>query len=192
MPNTFECFREYHALKAHFTTPSYDYIKYNGKMKSITPVSLERNKQRYLFERLAKMKDPRGFIIANLLADKVWIGDMTEGIYKAWRKRMDSLDYSLMEEVKKVIGENINESLNATKGYPRFFKEYIKGNVSLELIIAVDKVMDGIMIDHWNNCLRGDILWEEVYRKINKYSPFFLQNDLTSFQKAIRSYYEKA
>src|SRR5258705_6114450 len=159
--NTFEAFREYQALKAHFTS-EYNYIKYNGKMKSITPVTLDRNKQKYLFEKLAKMKDPQGYLIANFLKDRIWIGDMfsSEGEkdYKAWKKRIDSLDYSLMEEVKKFMGERPDEAMSAHLGhYPKLFRDYIKGDISIELIMALD-VLTMKLLGHWNKNMEGDPL----------------------------------
>lgn len=184
--NTFECFREYTALKMHFTT-SYNYLKYGGKAKNISPISLERHKQRYLFEKLAKMKDPQGFIIANLIAGKVWIGDIVssegEQIYKAWRKRIESLDYSLMEEVKRLPDF---EQAFRIDPRPRIFSEYIKGNISLETLVGLDYSMG--FKAHWDRHMSDDPLWEETSRLIDKYRPFVVSK-MEPFRQALKEWY---
>jgi len=64
--SAFECYKEYVALKNHFTQKSYDYVKYNGKT-SVKADSFNSRKDKIFFEKLAKHKDPKGFLIANLV-----------------------------------------------------------------------------------------------------------------------------
>ena len=68
----------YRALKLHFTT-DYDFNKYKGKLK-YTPSQFEKNKHRYVYEKLAKKfsdEDLKKFYIANFLQnDAVWVQDL--------------------------------------------------------------------------------------------------------------------
>src|SRR6266704_1519212 len=188
--NTFQCFQEYTALKLYFTA-SYDYMKYGARVKSATPLALERHKNRYAFEKLAKMRDPRVYLISNFLKDRVWSGDRisTEGEqdYKAWKKRNDSLDDALLEELKQHVGEDPSAALTATKGYPLLLKKYLRGQVSIELLLALDYCVN--IRHHWDQWMHGDMVWEELRHKMVKYQPFFYVNDLEPFKKGLQEYY---
>ena len=50
--NEFEAYKEYIALKLHFTS-DYDYFKYNGKT-NVTLHRFEERKDKYHYKRLAK------------------------------------------------------------------------------------------------------------------------------------------
>ena len=50
--NEFEAYKEYIALKLHFTS-DYDYFKYNGKT-NVTLHSFEERKDKYHFKRLRR------------------------------------------------------------------------------------------------------------------------------------------
>ena len=52
----YECYNEYLALKNHFTKPEYDYIKYQGKLRTKVD-TFQKRKDRIFFEKLAKHED---------------------------------------------------------------------------------------------------------------------------------------
>jgi hypothetical protein len=57
----FESYTTFLALKNHFTTDSYDYIKYNGKVGA-KPSSFDVRKDKYQFYKLSKHKDPLKYL----------------------------------------------------------------------------------------------------------------------------------
>ena len=107
MMSAFECFKEYVALKNHFSKPTYDYFKYNGKVK-LNPSSFDTRKDKLFFQKLAKHPDVQNFLIANLSEnERAWIKDLAysedaEKVYKTWLKRQQSLSYVFKQELGKL------------------------------------------------------------------------------------------
>ena len=69
----YECYVDYLALKRHFTTESYDYFKYKGKV-SAKKDAFDKRKDKFFFEKLSRNRDPHGIILANLLkSNDIWV-----------------------------------------------------------------------------------------------------------------------
>ena len=93
----FESYKLYTAIKNHFTTESYDFFKYNGKVRA-SESSFETRKDKYMFYKLSKHKDPLNFLVANLSENqKLWVGDLfsndNQTRYNDFIKRRESLTY---------------------------------------------------------------------------------------------------
>ena len=80
----------YLAIRLHFQSPNYDFVKYNGEIKCSRDSFMKRN-DRYFFHKLAKRYNNRpeyqDFLVANFVTeDSVnpkWLtGDKAEGNYK--------------------------------------------------------------------------------------------------------------
>jgi hypothetical protein len=72
----YDCFKEYLSLKNHFTKDSYDYFKYNGKVRTNLS-SFEKRKDKIFFHKLAKHENVHGFLVANLVHNpKTWIKEL--------------------------------------------------------------------------------------------------------------------
>ena len=85
----YKAYKVYVALRAHFTG-SYDYIKYNGKMK-VNETSFLKRKDRFFFAKIErKYKDELvNFFVANFVKDSgSWSGSLTgdnaNEVYKEW------------------------------------------------------------------------------------------------------------
>ena len=106
MMSAFECYKEYVALKNHFTKPTYNYHKYNGKSK-LSFDSFDTRKDKLYFMKVAKHPDPRNYILSNLVENpKLWIKEIafslsSEEVYKNWSKRQQSIMYLFKEELSK-------------------------------------------------------------------------------------------
>ena len=48
----YECYKEYLAIKRHFTSPSYDYFKYEGRIRT-SKVTFSKRKDNFLFMMLS-------------------------------------------------------------------------------------------------------------------------------------------
>jgi hypothetical protein len=165
----FEAYKEYVALKNHFTKPHYDYVKYNGHSR-VKSDSFNKRKDKIFFEKLAKHPDIHGFLLANLSSNaKSWIRDLAysdeaDRCYKNWLNRNQSLTYNYKNDFKKIVEEPKQE------GHPAAMRLYLGGEISLEsLCIFVDV---GKILETWDSKLEYDPVWEDLRMKIVKYTPF--------------------
>ena len=65
--NPLECYRMYMAIRLHFISKSYDYFKYNGKVKTSNE-SFYKRRDKYRFDTLCrqyKEKEMMHFFVAN-------------------------------------------------------------------------------------------------------------------------------
>jgi hypothetical protein len=173
--SAFECYKEYVALKNHFTQKNYDYIKYNGKT-SVRVDSFNTRKDKIFFEKLSKHKDPKGFLIANLVIDeKVWIKDLAynevaQTRYNDWIKRIESLTYTFKSELSK-LKENFDENFLVEEyDHPYLLKLYLQKEISIETLVILVEVT--YCFKHWNKKLSEDPVWDQVSFKIKKYKSF--------------------
>jgi hypothetical protein len=172
----FESFREYIALKSHFTTKSYDYFRYNGKTKSASTKAYEARKDKLFFMKLAKHSDPKGFLVSNFIdGDNKWIGNLAyneqaQTIYTNWIKRTQSLTYNFQSELSK-LKDNFDENiLIEDNSHPHLIKLLLRKEISIETLIMLVDVAR--CFTYWNKHLENDPVWEEVSFKIKKYRPF--------------------
>lgn len=174
MMTAFDCYKDYVALKSHFTKPGYDYFKYNGKMK-LNYNSFEKRKDKIFFEKLAKHSDPHGVIVSNLVQNsKAWIRDIAYGehankIYVDWLKKQQSLMYMFKEELGQLFPD-FDRNFMVEGNHPHLMKLYFAGKVSIEtMVILVD--LSGCF-KYWNSKLEYDPIAEDVLIKLSKYKPF--------------------
>jgi len=76
MASSFDIYTYYLAIKQHFTRESYDFFKYHGRV-SASARAFESRRDKYYFDKLAKVRDAKGFILANVSEKpSVWIGEL--------------------------------------------------------------------------------------------------------------------
>lgn len=184
----YEAYREYLALKSHFSNKSYDYFKYNGKIKNATVDSYEKRRDKLFFMKLAKHKDPVNFLVANFVEnDRSWIGNIAyneeaEKRYFNWLKKNQSLTYIFTNELSN-LDENFDSNfLIEENNHPKVLKLYLSGEISIEtLVILTDLVR---CISYWNKNMSDDPIWNDVFLKIKKYKPF-IKYDKEKMKKII-------
>jgi hypothetical protein len=183
----FEVYKNYLALKNHFTKDSYNYFKYGGKV-SASVKSFESRRDRFYFEKLAKQKDPTSFILANLIHDPtIWVGELvsndeSERRYKDWLKRSQSLSYQFRNEIES-LEEDFDSNFRAESGeHPRLLSLFLARRISLETLIILLHLTK--CYGRWNSRLEYDPVWKDVSRKIVKYQPF-MKYDLEKFKKIV-------
>jgi hypothetical protein len=183
MANPFEIYENYLAVKRHFTSPQYDYFKYNGKVN--TSVSaFERRPDKYFFQKIAKKysfaKSTDLFVSNFLVNPDQWIGDFFENevdeIYNEWQKKIESLSYHFSEECDSLLfwietnGYKFDELFKVYNGdHPIIVKMTLQKVISMETFIILDSLLG--FGEHINKNL-GDIIWQEFWFKITKYRPF--------------------
>ena len=120
-----DAYRQYLALKNHFTKDSYDYHKYCGKSRA-TVQSFYKRKDRFWFERIE-------FFVSNFITctdpSKLWIGEMIregEERYEQWKKRNQSLSYIFKEETQSLFEDRkVEEVFDCSKGHPLILKKFL-------------------------------------------------------------------
>lgn len=188
----FDAYREYLALKNHFTKDSYDYHKYCGKSRA-TVQSFYKRKDRFWFEKLTRNKNDKEiveFFVSNFVScpdpDSLWIGEMIregEDRYTNWKKKIQSLSYVFKEETEKLFEDKkVDEVFSCSTGHPVILKNFLSGKISLETLVIYDKILFfGKDLDK----KLKDPVWETVSRKIKKYSSF-LHIDVFRYKKILK------
>lgn len=174
----FEAYITYAALKQHFTTESYNFKKYNGKVR-LGHESFEKRPDKFFFHKLAKHKDPLNFLVANASrrAKTVpWIGDImnspeSEKVHLERLKRLQSLTYNFNQEVDGLKMKLVEAVTVVDGGHPPLLEAYLRGKVSLETMVILCDVIG--IIPHWNRYIREDVIWPRHRLLIEKYRDFF-------------------
>jgi len=190
----FDAYKTYLALKQHFTS-DYDYFKYNGKVRANVDSFLKR-RDKFFFRKLSKKytKDELvNFFVSNFIVSDNWIGNLisqeSEDNYVHFKKRMESLGYSVRNELHflfdycRDMDLDFNKLLLVEDGnHPLLLKLWLQKKVSIETVIIMDDILR--FTRYWDAKL-DDIVWEEKKRLISKYRKF-LNYDLFHYRKMIK------
>ena len=175
MMSAFECYQEYVALKNHFTKSTYDYFKYNGKVR-LNASTFDKRKDKLFFQKLSKHSDVRNFLIANLAEnEKAWIRDLAysddaEKTYKEWLKRQQSLSYMFKQDLSK-LEPNLKHNLECKDNeHPILLKKYLGKEISLETLCLLLQFSGAKAA--WDSKMEYDMIWETLKIRIEKYTPF--------------------
>lgn len=171
---SFEAYCLYMSLKMHFTSSSYDFFKYNGKVNAKVD-AFERRRDKYFFQKLAKKRNLQDFLVANFIkSDVQWVGDLisddAEANYAEWQKRHESLTYMLRTEIEQLEDEFI--SFFRVKGgqHPKLLTMYAQGKISLETLTVLNDILDFFPI--WDKKIVDPVIWPSVRDKSLKYRQF--------------------
>jgi len=174
----YEAYRTYCALKRHFQSQTYDYFKYNGKVKA-SYSTFEKRSDRFFFAKLAKHKDVVGFLVANLANGNKWIGDLVneqlaDKAYMEWLKRKESLSYVFKSDIAKL--DNLIDSMKVIEGqHPILLKKYLSKEICPETLIIINQIQR--YFGYWTKNMKTDPVWQEERNKLLKLSPFVQYND---------------
>ncbi len=173
----YDAYTLYLGIKLHFYSKGYDFVKYNGKVKSDINSFLKR-KDKYHFGKLYRTykQDLQDFYIANLSQKDSWAGDLLDDecnkVYKEWKNRNQKLTYMFETEVSDLLmKKTINQVLEVKKGqHPLLLKSYLAKKTSLETLCIMDEII-GFTKD-WEKLISEPIVYPEVHNKVNKYKSF--------------------
>ena len=189
--SAFECYKEYLALKNHFTKPNYDYFRYNGKLK-VNSDSFNSRKDKLFFEKLAKHPDVHNFLIANLSDnEKYWIRELAyseeaENRYKQWLKRQQSLTYVFKQQLGKLDSDFNQNFIVKDNEHPLLLKMFLGSDIDLEtMCILLD--LTGAK-NHWDSKMKYDMVYDSVKLKIEKYTPF-IRYDKEKIRKIVVDFF---
>ena len=171
----FEAFQSDIAIKRHFTSEKYDVVKYNWKVR-LTSDSFNKRKDKFLFEKLARHEEPRNFLLANFIAnEKNWAhnvvyNEASQKIYDDWRKKIQSLTYTIQNDLSK-LDEDFDKNFKVIDNqHPKLLKLYLGKDITFEtLVVLVDLVG---CLSMWDKKLADDPVWQNMSLKLRKYVPF--------------------
>lgn len=192
MVTPFECYQDYVALKRHFASRGYDYQKYSGKVTA-TADSFENRPDKSFFLRVAKMKNPSGFLLANMVENKdSWVGDLAfsqdaEAIYKQWIAKQESLTYIFKNDLLK-LNEVFNDNFKIiNNGLPLILKLYLQKKIQFETVCILFEILN--LKKKWVDKIK-DPLYNDMELKIEKYLPF-LKFDRNQLKKILKDQFHK-
>jgi hypothetical protein len=189
----FEVFRTYLAMKAHFTTASYDIFKYKGAV-SAKMDTYEKRKDKFRMQKMAStMKDHDivQFFLANFTRVASYAGlfdDKSEERYRIHNGYMMAFKYHFKNEITAMYrlaeeeGTDYNSMYSSDDGHPLVVREYLGKGISLETFIVLDR------INSFTDSMDNNIVTETVLRVSKKYSPFLKldMNDYEHIERTVR------
>jgi len=183
-----EVYQEYLALKSHFDG-KFDYKRYSGKIRiSTKATSFIRDK--LFYQKVGKHKDPKRFLLANVLANKkVFIRDLAyskdaEKTYMEFVARQESLTYLFKQDIKKLPGD-LRSNLYSIS-HPSLVVMYLANEIMLETLCIL--VKESRILSHWEKAYPYDPVMEEVCNLVKRYEPF-MKYDYIKFRNIIADYF---
>lgn len=189
--NAVDCFLMYTAMKAHFNQKTYDYFKYNGKLR-VSASKFETRKDKYFFKKLEKHPDPLGFLLSNFLHNQsFWIGEISqnaqsEEVYSKWKNNIQSLSYNFKQQITSIFEKyTLHELIKIPEnGQPKIITAYCQNEISLETLIIFAECCK--CCEYWNKWMKNDVLWESIAHLMFKYRPF-LKFDKEVYDKTLKT-----
>lgn len=185
----FDVYKTYLAVKLHFTTASYDYAKYEGKVNAKLDTFTNRN-DRYFFHKLSKKYGPEeilDFFVANFLHDdKKWIKNLLENDGKeqflAYRKYNGAFAYHFKSDCSSIVsdfskrGIQFDDGLRCVGGqHPRLLQLLIQKKTFYQTAVVFDHILS--YSKNWNMDIKEKVIWPKIYKKMNKLKSFMSFNE---------------
>lgn len=183
----FRVYVDYLALKRHFTTDSYDYKKYNGKVRASFDSFQTRN-DAFFFYKLSRKKDWHNMILANILKNNnVWIREILEEggerIYAEWEGKMDALTYTFKDDLSRLKDNYADNFIPVNGQHPYIMSLYLQNKISLETFTILSNISN--IYDRWSNEIVDKVVARDIIRLSKKYYPF-LEIDRKKFSEIVK------
>lgn len=187
----FETYVNYLALKKHFTSDAYDYVKYNGKIRASMDKFRTRN-DAYFFLKLSKKEDTVNYMLANFINNpNIWIRQMldseAEHRYNDWRKKIESLTYTFKSELKHLKDDYQQNFISRDGQHPYIMTRYCQKKISLETFTILTHAAN--IFEYWNDKVVDKIISRDIIRLTRKYKPFLLYDE-KKFKDIIRVHFD--
>jgi hypothetical protein len=180
----FDVYKVYIGVKLHFTSKTYDYIKYGGKVNA-TLDSFTKRKDRYFFHKLSTkygQTDILDFFIANFLADrKRWIGNLLQNdgreVYLAYKKRKEAFTYHFRSDCVCINDDFRSRGFRFDDGFvcnngqhPRLLQLLIQKKIGIQSAVVFDHFLS--FVKNWNKEIKETFVWPEIASTITRMKPF--------------------
>jgi len=191
----YDVYKSYLALRLHFTTDQYDVIKQQGRVRASKQAFFKR-KDLFAIKKISETlqdKEIVDFLIANFISGDRWGGVFdieSKKNYLDWKRRIESMSYTFEKELSLLCDklEKFNLDFHyafevTNKQHPLILKMFLKKIVSIETLVILNKLNN--FTAQLDAELKDDIMWPDVSRLINKYSPF-LNVDKDKYESIVR------
>ena len=180
----FDVYKTYLAVKLHFTTDTYDYYKYGGKVNA-TLDSFTKRKDRYFFHKLSTRygkDDILDFFVSNFLSDsKKWIGNLLQNdgrdVYVDFKKRKDAFTYHFRSDCVSILNDFTSNNLSFDNGFqspngqhPRFLRLLLQKKIPYQTAVVFEHFLS--YVQNWNVEIKEKVVWPEIASKILKVRSF--------------------
>ncbi len=186
----------YTALKLHFTPGTYEYFKYNGKIKNITPQNFELRKDRWFFHKLSKTYPDKDelllFMAANFFVRPVvWVRDLlteeSRDVYLEHKRIQESLEYLVLQDVESLCAKfpDFKALLKVNDGEnPPLVDLALQGEIMRETFIVLNAMIGFLPI--WGKKVTDTIIFPTFKHRCERYAPF-LKIDAKKFRRLLLS-----
>ena len=180
----FDVYKTYLAVKLHFTTDTYDYYKYGGKVNTKLDTFTKR-KDRYFFHKLSTRyaeTDILDFFVANFLSDsKRWIGNLLANdgrdVYLDYKKRKEAFAYHFKQECGTIASDLGRRNISFNDGFippdgqhPRVLRLLIQRKISYQTAIVLNHFLG--FTKNWDKEITEKVVWPEISLKVSRVKPF--------------------
>jgi alpha-amylase/alpha-mannosidase (GH57 family) len=106
---------------------------------------------------------------------KIWVrsllDDTAEEVYRAWKKRIDSLTYSFKSELGELKQSSLQDNFTVTDGQmPHVMVLYLQKKISLETFSILAQVTN--VYTYWEHNIVDKTVARDIIRLSRKYYPF--------------------
>lgn len=171
----YEAYCLFLAIKMHFTNAQYDFFKYHGKVRSNID-SFHKRRDKYHFAKLAKHKDPTGYLVAQYVSGDFtgWVGDCiteeAERRYTEYLARRQSISYNFNIELER-LSEDFLSHFKVREGqHPSLLVLFKRGGISIETFTILNNHLNFFEI--WDKKIDDTVLWPTIRDRCLKYRPF--------------------
>lgn len=195
----FESFKLYNALRLHFTTAKYDFIKFRGKTK-VDARQFDKRPDGFFFHKLWKRygDELKLFYVSAFINDcPKWVGELLGEEYhqqfNEMLKRHQSLSKVFSDDVKIIVdlmeekGVSFRELLVADgANMPMIVRLHEQDFISLETLVIINRLTK--MTD---KCDCPHPFWEDKKLLLTKYQPFVNVSKLGKFASMLKEGIDK-
>ena len=173
-----EVYKMYLSLKLHFTTDTFDYLKYGNAAKA-SQHSFDSRRDKFFFVKLSRTfreDELKEFFVANMIVeDKVYPATLVrEGSknYQEYIKRKQSLIYRFKEDVRTLhdISQRFDNLFIIDGVHPPLLKAHLGGKISIETLAIFNKIFQ--YVGNFDKDIKEDIVWKPLRNRVVKYEPF--------------------
>ena len=170
----------YLAIRLHFQSPNYNFVKYNGEIRCSQDSFMKRN-DRYFFHKLSKRynrSELQDFLVANFaVEDSVnpkWLtGDAAENNYKEWVKIQQSISRVFDQDLKTCI--EYHRPFGGlfkceAKTHPPIVKLLLQKKISIVSAIILDSYLN--WTEFTNHEVDEDWVWPKLQSTLHNCQPF--------------------
>ena len=189
-----EVYKMYLSLKLHFTTDTFDYLKYGNSARA-SQQSFDSRRDKFFFVKLSrtfKEEQLREFFVANMIMeDKVYPATLVqEGAknYQEYLKRKQSLAYRFKEDVMTLhdMSQKFDKLFIIEGVHPPLLKAHLGGKICMETLVIFNKIFQ--YVGNFDKDIKEDIVWKPLRNRLVKYEPF-ISIDKGKYKSIIKEQY---